>query len=173
MYCGALDEFRGIPQLLDAFDQLRDGDYELWLTGAGRSEQLIRERSINDSRIHYFGYLNSRKDVLELEQKADILIHTRDLNSPAAPYCFPSKIFEYLATGKPVLSVDIPGIPREYFKYMIKIEDLTSNAIKNSIEKVVNTDKKDRDKLGNLGRSFVLNNKNSSTQATKIIEFIR
>lgn len=172
MYCGALDEYRGIPQLLDAFAQLQGGSYELWLTGAGRSENLIRERQRNDPRIKYFGYLDSRKEVLELEQQADILIHTRDLKSPAAPYCFPSKLFEYLVTGKSVLSVDIPGIPKEYFKYMIKIEDLTVEKIREAIHIAVSMDDEQRKKIGEAGKTFVLDKKNSTVQAQRMIDFM-
>lgn len=172
MYCGALDEFRGIPQLLDAFEQLRERDYELWLTGAGSSESLIKERIKKDDRIKYFGYLVSRNDVLALEQKADILIHTRDLNSPAAPYCFPSKVFEYLATGKPVLSVDIAGIPEQYFNYMYKLDSLSVEDILSGIRSVTDAPKNVQNVRGQKGREFVLKEKTSCVQARKILDFI-
>ncbi len=173
MYCGALDEFRGIPQLLDAFDSLTDRKYELWLAGSGRSDALIRERTAGDNRIHYFGYLPSREDVLELENKADILIHTRDINSPAAPYCFPSKVFEYLATGKLVLSVIIPGIPSEYFDYMIPIKEFSVEGIKNAIQQAVSITPEEQTEKGKKAREFILNNKNSRVQAGKILDFAR
>lgn len=171
MYCGALDEYRGIPQLLNAFSKL-DKNYELWLCGAGRSDNLIHEMAKKDPRIKHFGYLDSREDVLDLERQADILIHTRDVNSPAAPYCFPSKLFEYMVTGKPVLSVDIPGIPREYFRYLIKIDDLSEKGIYNALMHVKNMDNEEIQKRGDAEREYVLNNKNSKCQAAKIIRFM-
>ena len=172
MYCGALDEFRGIPALLDAFDELRDGSYELWLTGAGRSDNLIKERIKTDSRIRHFGYLDSREEVLKLQQQADILIHTRDVTSPAAPYCFPSKLFEYLASAKPVASVRVPGIPEEYFDYMTPIEEMTKEGIKAAILEVINKDSEEKKNTGRLAREFVLTKKNSREQAKKILDFI-
>lgn len=173
MYCGALDEFRGIPQLLDAFDTLRDRPYELWLTGAGRSDSLIKERVANDPRIRHFGYLDSRDDVLKLQSEVDILIHTRDVSSPAAPYCFPSKLFEYLVTGKAVISVRIPGIPDEYFDYMTPIETLTADGIRDAIRAAVETDAEQRRSRGSKAREFVLTQKNSAVQAQKIMDFVK
>lgn len=172
MYCGALDQFRGIPQLLDAFDSLRDRKYELWLSGAGLSDKLIHERMKEDPRIHHFGYLNSRDEVLSLEAKADILIHTRDIYSPAAPYCFPSKLFEYFASANAVASVVIPGIPDEYFDYMTPIASLSVEDIHSAILSIVNMDQEVRRKRGKAAREFVLSKKNSVAQAGKILSFI-
>lgn len=172
MYCGALDKFRGIPQLLEAFDQLREKDYELWLCGAGPSDELIYERAKSDKRIHHFGYLDSREDVLALQRQADVLIHTRDITSPAAPYCFPSKLFEYFVTAKPVISVIIPGIPQEYFNYMLPIEPFTVQGIAQAIRKVGTLSQSEREDMGLRARKFVLQEKNSSVQANRILEFI-
>lgn len=171
-YCGALDQYRGVPQLLDAFDKLREQNYELWLTGAGPSEKLIRERMKSDPRIKLLGYLKTREEVLTLENESDVLIHMRDIHSPAAPYCFPSKLFEYLVTGKPVVSVDIPSIPREYFNYLIKIEDMSVESINTAITKAVGMSPDEREALGRAGREFVLQNKVSWKQAENILQFI-
>ena len=34
---------------------------------------------------------------------------------PGLRYSFPSKLFEYLQAGKPVISTRLPGIPADYF----------------------------------------------------------
>lgn len=172
MYCGALDKYRGIPQLLEAFDQMRDADYELWLCGAGPSDALIHEREKTDKRIHHFGYLDSREDVLALQRQADVLIHTRDITSPAAPYCFPSKLFEYFVTAKPVISVKLPGIPKEYYDYMISIDEFSPEGIGRAIKKVGELSNDERNRIGSSAREFVLNYKNSKIQANRIINYI-
>lgn len=173
MYCGALDKYRGIPQLLEAFEQLRDKDYELWFCGAGPSDALIHEKEKLDKRIHHFGYLDARDDVLALQRQADVLIHTRDITSPAAPYCFPSKLFEYFVTAKPVISVKLPGIPKEYYDYMIPIEPFNTEGIEQAIRRVGQLSAEERKRLGISAREFVLNKKNSATQAKKIYEFMK
>lgn len=171
MYSGALDEFRGIPQLLEAFSKLED-NYELWLTGAGRLDEHIHSLSKKNKRIRHFGYLDTREEVLELQRRADILVHIRDINSPAAPYCFPSKLFEYLVSGKPVISVRIPGIHSEYFNYMIPIEQLTCEEIVRSIKTVGEMTSSEKQAICSAARNFVLEKKNSIVQSKKILDFI-
>lgn len=171
IYCGALDEYRGIPQLLDAFQSLEDNSFELWLTGAGRSVAEIKHLARKDKRIQYFGYLENRNDVLKLQLRSDILVHIRSVTSPAAPYCFPSKLLEYLVTGKPVISVILPGIPEEYYQYMVPIQDLTSDGIRGAIMKAVEQ-LKQGNSTGQKARDFVLNNKSSHVQAQRIMDFI-
>ncbi len=170
MYSGALDKNRGIPQLLEAFMSIENDDYELWLTGAGRSDELIYSCIEKDKRIKHFGYLDSREDVLKLQSQADVLVHTRDINSPAAPYCFPSKLFEYLVAGKSVISVRLDGIPNEYFDYMIPIESLSVDDIKAAIIAALK-DQEENAKRAERARNFVLETKNSYVQAKKILKF--
>ncbi len=173
MYCGVLDEFRGIPQLLDAFERLRDKPYELWLAGAGDSVPLIEEKMKNDSRIKYFGYIYSREELIKLEYRADILIHTSDLSVPNAPYCFPSKLFEYMMTENPVLSVDMPGIPDEYFDYIFKIKDLTFEGILQSFNELSKLSREQIEERGVKARKFVTEKKSSAVQASHMLSFIQ
>ena len=63
MYSGVVDMRYGIPELLDAMNFL-DENYELWITGAGNAVPLIEERAKKASRIKFFGFLPSRKDLL-------------------------------------------------------------------------------------------------------------
>ena len=49
-----------------------------------------------------------------------------------------SKLFEYMITGKPVLSFEIKGIPDEYWDYLIKMNSINHNDIAKAIMKVGN-----------------------------------
>lgn len=171
MYSGALHPGRGIPQLLDAIDNMRDKKYELWITGEGVSDDLIHERAEKDERIHHFGFLQTRQEVLDLQNQADILIHTREVDAESASYCFPSKLFEYMVSEKPIVSVKIPGIPDEYFDYLIPIEQLTAEGLKEAIGKIANMDSEELEKRTKGARKFVLENKTSKIQASKILDF--
>lgn len=173
MYSGALNIARGIPQLLDAFNLIKDQDYELWLTGEGDALDLIEERSQNDSRIKYFGFLKNREEVLELQSKADVLIHTRDEREPSSQYCFPSKLFEYLISGKPVLSVKLGGIPDEYYKYMFPIDSLAPNDILKSIYSVFALNDEEIRTRVEAAKNFIISEKNSKVQAAKILRFMK
>ncbi len=172
MYSGVCDMRYGLPELLDAFDLIKDDNYELWITGGGNAEALIKERAASDSRIKYYGFLPSRKELLQKQKQADMMVNMRKPDEPASAYCFPSKIYEYMLSGNPVLSFDIPGIPREYFDYLVKMEDVSPETIAKTIKNVANMKEEERRTLGEKSRRFVIENKNKNVQAKKILEFV-
>ena len=173
MYSGTISAIRGVPKLLEAFSSYKKKNIELWLTGSGDYKEKILEKTLSDKRIKYFGYLDNRKDVLKLEKQADLLMHIRISEAAYAPYCFPSKIFEYLATGNIVATVKIKGIPDDYYKYMLTIEELTENGIHEVIEKAMSMDDDERDRFVSLAKEFVITKKNSYVQAKRILEFAK
>lgn len=171
MYSGSVSLRYGIPELLDAFDLLDKDQYELWITGSGDAGSLVKERSEKNPSIKYYGFLESREQLLELQSKASMLISMRKPTEEASKYCFPSKIFEYMITGKPVLSFRIDGIPDAYYNYLIEMGSLDPESIKESIQKVGAMTRDERERLGAAGRAFVINNKNNVSQAKRICEF--
>ena len=171
MYSGVLDLRYGIRELLDGF-ALLEGNYELWLTGNGNAVPLIKERAEKDSRIKFYGYLPSRYDLLKKQREATMLISTRDPSEPASAYCFPSKIFEYMVSGNPVISTEIKGIPDEYFDYLVPLKTITPAEIAETIKKVADMDSAQRKAIGDGGRIFILEKKNNVAQAKKMIKFV-
>ena len=172
MYSGVCDLRYGIPELLDAFELIEEENYELWITGAGNAVPLIKERAEKDSRIKFYGFLPSRKDLLLKQKQATMMINTRKPDEKASAYCFPSKLFGYMISGNPVLSFDIPGIPEEYFNYLVKMEEVSPKCIAESIKKVADMPFDERNSLGEKSKKFVVENKNKNAQAKKILEFV-
>ncbi|MBQ2897474.1 MAG: hypothetical protein IJE46_04015 [Clostridia bacterium] len=168
MYSGAVDVARGMPQLLQAMKDLPDRDLELWLTGKGNYVEKVNAAAKEDSRIKYLGCLDTREEVLELEMQADLLLHIRVPDAPYAPYCFPSKVFEYLATGNKVASVIMAGIPEDYYKYMIPIENFSSEGIVNAVKFA-----KDNGNSKENGQEFVIENKNDVVQTKRMLDFAK
>ena len=162
----------GLPELLDAFGLIKDENYELWITGTGTAEDLIKERAAEDSRIKFFGFLPSRHDLMVKQKQATMLINTRKPDEPASAYCFPSKLFEYMASGNPVLSFDIGGIPKEYFEYLVKMEDVAPETIAAAIKLVGEMSAEERKMLGKASKEFVISHKNKYIQSEKILKFI-
>lgn len=171
MYSGVVDLRYGIPELLDAM-QLLDDRFELWITGGGNAEALIKERAQSDKRIRYFGFLPSRNDLLRKQKAATMLISTRRPDEPASKYCFPSKLFEYMVSGNPVLSCRIDGIPDEYFQYLISMESTSPKDIAVAIQQVADMSEEDRITFGERAKAFILNEKNNVAQAEKILSFL-
>lgn len=173
MYSGVTDLRYGLPELLDAFALLDDPHYELWITGGGNAVPLIEERAAADPRIRYFGFLPSREELLRKQKSATMLINVRKPDEPASAYCFPSKLFEYMISGNPVLSFRIPGIPEEYFDYLIAMEDSTPATVAAAIKRVAAMSPEEREQYGERSKQFVLSQKNETRQAERMFRFVQ
>lgn len=171
MYSGVTDIHYGIPELLDAFALIKKENYELWITGAGNAVPLIKDRAKEDPRIKYLGFLPSRKDLLLKQKQATMMINVRKPEEKASAYCFPSKLFEYMISGNPVLSFKIPGIPDQYFDYLIEMENSSPKAMAQTIETIGEMTSEKRDEIGTKSREFVLKEKNKNAQAEKLLAF--
>ncbi len=172
MYSGKLDEQYGIKMLVDAFMSIQDSDIELWITGGGNTEGYIKACAKKDNRIKFYGFLPSRQDVLQKQAEASLLVNMRLPSELASGYCFPSKLFEYMATGTPVLSFDIAGIPREYLQYLYVVKQETVDALAKAIEETLSLDAASLQEQGNGAREFVINEKNTKTQCSKMWKFV-
>lgn len=170
MYSGVLDMRYGIGELLDAFTLLGE-NYELWLTGAGNAVPLIEERAKSDRRICYLGFLPSRTDLLRKQHEATMLISTRNPAEPASAYCFPSKIFEYMVSGNPVISTRILGIPEEYFEHLILLDDISPASLAKAIRSVSDMPTESREAFGRAAADFVIENKNNVAQTRRMLDF--
>ena len=171
MYSGVLDLRYGIRELLDTMSLLGD-NYELWLTGTGNAVSLIEERAKTDARIKFYGFLPSREDLLRKQSEATMLISTRDPSELASKYCFPSKIFEYMISGNPVLATKIEGIPDEYFDYLIELPNITPDTLCEKIKYVCEMDNKSKEELGKRSQDFVLAKKNNIVQMKNVLDFV-
>ena len=101
-----------------------------------------------------------------------MLISTRNPSEEASAYCFPSKIFEYMVSGNPVISTKIKGIPDEYFDYLTPINSVNNKEIAKAILTISNMSFDEIRTLGLKGKKFVISEKNNVVQSKKIIDFI-
>lgn len=171
MYSGRIDKRYGIPELLSAIDRIEGPDYEFWFTGTGNAVELVRSKSEVDSRIRYLGFLGSRQAVLAKQREATMLINMRLPTEEGSAYCFPSKILEYMASGRPVLTFRLSGIPDEYYDYLVTMKSPCAEDIAAAIEYVGRLDEAGRSGIGRAARDYVLRSKNSQTQARRILAF--
>ena len=171
MYAGTLNEKFGIKKLVDAFDTIKEDSLELWLFGNGDMEKELEKASLKDSRIRYFGR-KAKKEILEYEKKATILVNIRPTEDEYTKYSFPSKTIEYMVSGTPLLTTRLPGIPEEYFSYCYTIEDETKQGVSEAITRVLNLPNEELISMGKRARDFIINNKNSEIQAKKIYNYL-
>lgn len=171
LYTGALERALGLDVLIDAFEKLPKGSAKLCLAGYGGYLEEIKERAKNNEDIEYLGYL-SKEEIITIQNSAAILVNPRSQDEEFVKYSFPSKTMEYLATGVPVVMNRLPGIPKEYEKHIFYTENSTTEALAKAISNVLNTDDEILLNHGREAADFVIKNKNSESQAQKVIELI-
>jgi glycosyltransferase involved in cell wall biosynthesis len=140
LYSGILSKVTGIDIYLKAIELIEDKEIRFVFSGKGEMEDFLIERSREDSRIEYIGFLEE-KEYLLLLNKANVLINPRNMNLPQNQNNFPSKILEYLATGKVIISTKFPNY--QEFEENIFFCEADPLSIANKIKFVIkNYDKK-------------------------------
>lgn len=168
LYTGTLNFKYGIQTLLEAFKLIDSPNYKLQICGEGEAEGRIVELSKSDSRIEYLGLLN-RENVVGLQRNATVLINPRGYEDEYTKYSFPSKIMEYLKSGRPTIAYKLPGIPEEYNKFIYFINAMTAESMASKILQVCEEDSDILDEFGRTAKEFVLTKKNNIKQCEKII----
>ena len=107
------------------------------------------------------------------ELKASLLVNPRPTNEDYVKYSFPSKNMEYMASGTPVITTHLPGMPDEYLPYVFLFEDETVSGMINMLQKILLLSNEELYTMGFRAKKFVLENKNSVVQARRILDMIR
>lgn len=131
MYSGLLNRVTGVNLLLDAMKQVKRRDIRLWISGKGELEEAVKAAAEEDDRMCYLGHL-PYEDYLRKLQEADILVNPRDMSLPENQNNFPSKIMDYLAAGKAIVSTKFAGWER--FGENICFCDNSSTELKDCLE---------------------------------------
>lgn len=171
IYAGTLFEDYGISMIIEAFMLIDDSDFELHFYGNGPMEEVIKRYSIDDSRIKFYGFVN-RKQLFDKLQSASLLVNLRNPDKEYTKYSFPSKLFEYLVSGTPVLTTKLDGIPSEYYDYMYITDSYNPNLISKCMKHICMIDENQRSTLALRAQRFILEKKNSLVQVDKIINLI-
>lgn len=171
LYTGTLRQIFGVMNLVKAFQKINDTDVELWICGSGDSKEAIEEASKVDSRIKFFGLVDSQT-ALKMQRQATILVNPRTSEGEYTKYSFPSKTIEYLLSGKSIIINRLPGIPEDYYQYVCTPKDESIEAMAECISNVLTSDSDSRKAKAQSGRNFIISQKNSKVQTQRILELI-
>jgi glycosyltransferase involved in cell wall biosynthesis len=109
VYTGVWKKGYGLDTLYDAIEQVAKTDPALLsnveVMAAGFEPGPAHERGLSDY-VDELGVL-SHDDAVALMRSADVL-YLRNFDGIRQDWCLPGKIFEYLATGRPLLAVTQP-----------------------------------------------------------------
>lgn len=165
MYSGLLNHVTGINLLLEAVKSMERRDIRLLISGKGELEKEVIEAAGEDDRICYLGHLPYEEYIKRL-QEADVLVNPRDMRLPENQNNFPSKVMDYLAAGKVIISTRFAGWER--FEENIIFCESSVDSLRKCIEDVI-------DNPVNEAEVFQVNRKKAvqfewNTQLKKISE---
>jgi glycosyltransferase involved in cell wall biosynthesis len=170
-FSGTLVYANGLQLLLDAFALVKDPSIQLWISGRGDMEAKVIKAAKHDARIHFWGFLE-RKDLLNLMRRSMVLVNPRPAFLLEHRYNFPSKILEYLAIGRPVISTATSDVAQEYGGYLKLLVDETPQALAQLIEATFAENLVDLDAFGRRGRDFVLTQENWAILGERVADFL-
>ncbi len=108
MYSGLLSPVAGVDIAVEASEKIEAENTELIITGNGELSDWIRERAAKDKRIRFLGRLEY-EEYIKCLSKSHILLNPRNMSLPENKNNFPSKMLDYLATGRSIVSTRFSG----------------------------------------------------------------
>lgn len=166
---GLLWEQNGTRLLLEVFHKYPDLKAEIFFAGNGKDVKLIEDAARKDSRIHYAGML-SMDDLFRLYERADVLLNLR--KEDEIDFHFPSKLLEYIVTGRHVISTPVAHAERDYGKYITILNEYSPDALATAIGQLCNSNRDELLALGQQARAFMLRERSWEHQTKRIIKYI-
>jgi len=171
LYSGALHARYGIDTLVEAFTLPGMENIELHLYGSGDYSNSIESIANKHGNIRYFGSVDN-KTIVKRQMTASLLINPRPIDAEFSAYSFPSKNMEYMLSGTPVLTTNLPGMPTEYKKYVYILNAESPEKIARKIVDIVEISQEERATLGKKACDFISKNKNNIVQTRHILDMI-
>ena len=172
MYAGGVSRQYGLGNLVDGFRMADVPNARLHIYGPGDYVKELEKIAAEDDRIVYGGMLLNT-EIVDKEQEATLLINPRPTHEEFVKYSFPSKTMEYMASGTPVLTTVLPGMPKEYHPYVYLLEDETAEGICETLKTVLAQSDEDLFARGETARAFILDEKNNVIQAKKLLDMLK
>lgn len=170
-FVGSIGKADGILELIQAFDSPDMLGYKLYLCGKCHFLDELTATCNKTTNVQYRGIVTD-SEVRETELRAWLLINPSLSEVVSSKYFFPSKIMEYMASGTPLLTTKLPGIPKEYYEYVYLIEDESVAGIRKALKEVLSKSPEELHEKGMAARDFVIREKNNILQAKKVLDMI-
>jgi glycosyltransferase involved in cell wall biosynthesis len=137
MFSGSLNDMRGIDVFISALEKVKNR-VEVIITGKGPLENLVYKGTKNPLvKLRYYGHI-PYEEYVELLKESDIAISCYKIAHPMNNHIFPSKIIEYMAYGKIVITSKVSDIDTLKGKdIFLMYENDSPDSLANVIDTVV------------------------------------
>ena len=110
VYTGHFFPWKGVDTLVEAARHLPDHWHIVMVGGIEPDLGRIRKLALGDQRIRVVGHLPVRDAALYLAAADVAVLPNSGKADISAKYTSPLKLFEYLASGTPVVASDVPAV---------------------------------------------------------------
>lgn len=171
MYAGGIHKEFGIQRLVNAFVAADVPGWELHIYGDGNYQNELTELCKTKTNVKYFGPQPNTL-VVENQLKASLLVNPRLTDAEYVKYSFPSKTLECMVSGTPLLTTNLPGMPKSYHDYVYLFGEETEEGFQTVLRQVLTLDREALHQKGAQAKGYALGEKNNITQAKKLLDFI-
>ena len=91
---------------------------ELHIYGSGDYVSELESVCRENGNVKYVG-VKLIQEILTTQMKVTLLVNPRPTDQEFTKYSFLSKNMEYMAFGTPFLTTKLPGMPVEYYPYVV------------------------------------------------------
>lgn len=168
LYAGTLRRVYGIENLVRGFIKADIPNTELHIYGEGDFRKNLEKLATEYSNVKYMG-IAPNKVIVENELKCSLLVNPRPTDADYTKYSFPSKNMEYMASGTPILTTRLPGMPKEYNEYVYLLDEETQDGVCKKLKEIFSQPEEVLFEKGRLAKEFILKEKNNVVQARKLI----
>lgn len=168
IYAGGIHERYGLKMLAEAFMRANIPDARLVYYGSGSYVEEFKKLCAAHPNLEYRGVTPNEEIVAE-ELKATLLVNPRPTTEEFTIYSFPSKNMEYMASGTPLLTTKLPGMPEDYYPHVYLFEEESVQGYADALKKVLSLPADTLYAKGVQAKRFVLQQKNYITQAQRVI----
>lgn len=171
VYTGALVDYSGIMNLIKAIDLIDDRNVVLDIYGSGVLQPDIEKAAKMNSRIRFHGSVDNRS-AITAQKNAWLLANPRPVESDIAKVTFPSKIFEYLMSERPVMTTRLNGFSADYDELLYWIDGERPEDIAECVNKINSESPDALLNRAKAAKQFLISNKTWEINAKRIHEFI-
>lgn len=169
VYSGTLDHWRGLDLLTDVVRSLSDSEAEIIICGKNDKDELQKRLGVN-RRIEVRGFV-TEEELHEISLRASAFINTRDPKNEDNVLNFPSKIPNYLAYGKPIVSTWLPSMSDEYRNYIEVVESDDAEEYSKRVKSVLEWDQQRAEEHMLLIKTWFCENKLWTAQARRLVSW--
>lgn len=169
VYAGTLIYYNGTRELLQAFAML-EPEYQLHIYGYGPLGEEVRQAAQKHENIHFHGRFDPA-DTAQILSKYELLINPRHIDPVIENFTFPSKLVDYILTGKSVLSSNFKTLPPDYREFAYILEDMKPETIARGVQKVFFDGPAIRQTRGQAGIQYIKEHQTYDKIADKLVRF--